>query len=135
MRTKRSNQDPCSSIDILYGAKTAVTGDTTFHGGLRVDGQVKGDITAEGEEDGTLVLSEHAEVVGNVTVAHLTVAGKLRGTVYCSQRIELLSTADVSGELHYKKIDIAPGASVTANLVCENKEEADKGAVTKLKAL
>jgi hypothetical protein len=30
-----------------------------------------------------------------------------------------LSTADVGGELHYKEIDIAQGATVNANLVCD----------------
>lgn len=133
--SKKSNQKPCNSIDILYGAQTTVKGNTTFSGGLRVDGQVKGNITAEDDDDSTLVLSEHAEVVGNVKVAHLTVAGKLKGKVSCSQRIELLPTADVSGELHYNEIDIAQGATVNANLVCENTEENEKGSVTNLKAL
>ncbi len=134
--TKKSNQKS-NTIDILYGAQTTVKGNTTFSGGLRVDGKVKGNITADAdsEDDSTLVLSEHAEVVGNIKVAHLTVAGKLRGKVSCSQRIELLSTADVSGELHYNEIDIAQGASVNANLVCENTEEAEKNSVTNLKAL
>jgi cytoskeletal protein CcmA (bactofilin family) len=132
---KKSNQKPCSAIGILYGAQTTVTGNTTFRGGLRVDGKVKGNITAGSENDSTLVLGEHSEMVGNVKVAHLTVAGKLRGNVYCSQRIELLSTADVSGELHYKRIDIAQGASVTAILVHEGDTQADPGAATKLKTL
>lgn len=132
---KKSNQKPCSAIDTLYGAQTTVKGNTTFHGGLRVDGEVKGNITAASEDDSTLVLGEHAEVVGNVKVTHLTVAGKLRGNVYCSQRIELLSTANVSGELHYKQIDIAQGASVTAILVHEGDTQTDQGAVTKLKTL
>ncbi len=123
--SKKSNRKPCRAIDIL-GAQTTVKGNTTFRGGLRVDGKVKGNITAESDDDSTLVLSEHAEVVGNVKVAHMTVAGKLRGNVYCSERIELLPTANVSGELHYKEIDIAQGASVTANLVCENTEAAEK---------
>lgn len=133
--SKKSNQKACNTIDILYGAQTTVKGNTTFSGGLRVDGKVNGNITADSTDDSTLVLSQHAEVVGNVKVAHLTVAGKLRGNVYCSERIELLPTADVSGELHYNEIDIAQGASVNANLVCENKEQTEKGSVTSLKAL
>ncbi len=132
---KKSNQKPCSTIDILYGAQTTVTGNTTFRGGLRVDGKVKGNITSDSKNDSALVLGEHAEVVGNVKVAHLTVAGKLRGNVYCSQRIELLSTANVSGELHYKQIDIAQGASVTAILVHEGDTQADQDSITKLKTL
>ncbi len=131
---RKSNRKSSSTIDILYGAQTIVKGDTFFHGGLRIDGKVKGNITRDSEDESTLVLSEHAEVVGNIKVTHLTVAGKLSGTVHC-ERIELLSTADVSGELHYKEMDIAQGASVNANLVCENTEETEKGSVTKLKAL
>ena len=130
---RKSNQKPSGTINILYGAQAIVKGDTFFHGGLRVDGKVKGNITADSEDESILVLSEHAEVIGNIKVAHLTVAGKLRGTVHC-ECIELLSTADVSGELHYKEMDIAQGASVNANLVCENTEAAEKDSVTHLKA-
>lgn len=114
--SKKSNRKSYSSVDIL-GAQTMVKGNTIFRGGLRVDGKVKGNITADSEDESTLVLSEHAEVIGNIKVAHMTVAGKLKGNVHCSERIELLSTADVSGELHYKEMDIAQGATVNANLV------------------
>ena len=113
---KRSNRKPCSTIDVL-GAQTTVKGNTVFRGGLRVDGKVKGNITADSKDESTLVLSEHAEVIGNIKVTRMTVAGKLKGNVHCSERIELLSTADVSGELHYKEMDIAQGATVNANLV------------------
>ena len=133
MPIKKSNRRPHRAIDIL-GAQTTITGNTSFHGGLRVDGKVRGNITAS-DDDSTLVVSEHADVVGDVRASHMTVAGKLRGNVYCSERIELLSTADVTGELHYKEMDIVQGASVTASLVRETREETDNGAVADLKAL
>ena len=46
-------------IDSLIGAGTQVEGNLRFTGGLRIDGEVKGNIeAADGASSSTLVLSE-----------------------------------------------------------------------------
>ena len=56
-------------IDSLIGAGTRVEGNIRFSGGLRIDGEVKGNVEAsEGASSSTLVLSEHARVEGIVSV-------------------------------------------------------------------
>lgn len=128
---KKVSDKPCSTIDTLIGVKTEIKGDIVFSGGLRIDGKVKGNITAKGDASSTLVLSEHAVVTGNVTVPHIVINGVVRGHIRSSERVELQAKADITGDLSYKTLEMALGASINGNLV---REDAEKGTVTKLKA-
>ena len=53
---KKSNRVQ-NSIDTLIGADTRVEGDIHFSGGLRVDGQIKGNVTEPADQASTLILS------------------------------------------------------------------------------
>lgn len=127
---KKIAEKPCNTIDTLIGVKTELKGDIVFTGGLRIDGKVKGNITAKGDANSMLVLSEHAVVTGNVTVPHLVVNGVIKGHVRSSERVELQAKADITGDLTYKTLEIALGASINGNLI---RDDAEKGTVTKLK--
>ena len=70
-----------SPIDSLIGAGTTIEGNITFTGGLRIDGHVKGNVTATGNKPGTLVLSELAKVEGEIDVAHVVINGTVAGPV------------------------------------------------------
>ena len=72
---------PVDTIDTLIGQKTMVKGDIEFSGGLRVDGQVKGNIIARDESNSTLVLSELSEIEGNISVPHVIVNGTVKGNI------------------------------------------------------
>jgi len=106
---------------------------------LRIDGKVNGSITAEADGTSTLVLSEHAMVKGDVTVPHMILNGKIKGNVVCAERIELQPKAEIIGDLHYKVIEMAEGASINGNLVRDSGEATDaeraKSGVTKLKSV
>jgi cytoskeletal protein CcmA (bactofilin family) len=122
---KKSNEKPCNTIDTLIGAKTELRGDIVFTGGLRIDGKIRGNIIAQGEGNSTLVLSEHAEVTGDVTVPHMIINGKIDGNVRANERIELQNKAEITGDVTYKVIEIAAGATINGALT----REGGKGAV------
>ena len=125
----KSKQKPCSTIDTLIGMTADLKGNIVFSGGLRIDGKVKGNITAEDDENSVLVLSEHAEVHGNVTVPHVISNGTIRGHVHCSVRIELESQAEIHGDVHYKILSVEHGAAIHGSLV----QQFDEDVVTWLK--
>ncbi len=135
---KTPTEKPCNTIDTLIGAKTDLKGDIVFSGGLRVDGKVRGNITAKGEGNSTLVLSENATVTGNVTVPHIITNGSIKGNVRAAERIELQSKAEIFGDVYYKVIEMALGAVVNGNLVRETvevgRDSTNKGTVTRLKS-
>lgn len=128
---KKPNEKPCNTIDTLIGATTEMKGDITFAGGLRIDGKVKGNITARADDNSTLVLSENAAVTGDVSVPHMIVNGKIKGNVRSVERLELQAKAEITGDVVYKVLEIAAGAQVTGGLTRVN----EKAEVVPLKAV
>jgi cytoskeletal protein CcmA (bactofilin family) len=129
---KAPAEKPCNTIDTLIGTKTDIKGDITFSGGLRIDGKIRGNITAKGDANSTLVLSENAQIIGNVTVPHVISNGSIKGTVRSSERMELQPKAEITGDVYYKVIEMALGACINGNLVREPLD-ANKAPVTRLK--
>lgn len=115
-----------SPIDSLIGAGTTIEGNITFVGGLRIDGNVKGNVKATGSKPGTLVLSELAKVEGEIDVAHVVVNGTVAGPVRATEYVELLPKARVTGDVAYKSIEVHVGAIVMGRLVYENPQKSDK---------
>ncbi|MBL8488582.1 MAG: polymer-forming cytoskeletal protein [Rhodocyclaceae bacterium] len=116
MFLKKANK-PQSRIDSLIGAGTRITGDIAFSGGLRVDGEVHGNVRAAGDGPSTLVISEHARIEGEVAVSHVVVNGTVVGPIASSEFLELQPKARVTGDVEYNTIEIHLGAIVQGRLV------------------
>lgn len=112
---------PQTRIDSLIGSGTHITGDISFTGGLRVDGEVTGNVRAESSQPSTLVLSEQARVQGAIEVSHLVVNGTVLGPVYASEYAELQTKSRVTGDVYYKTLEMHVGAIVEGKLVHQEK--------------
>jgi cytoskeletal protein CcmA (bactofilin family) len=105
-----------STIDSLIGIATTIKGDVHFKGGLRIDGQVTGNLTAETDKPSVLVISEHAKITGEVRAAHLIVNGEIIGDVYTTELLELQPKARITGNVYYKALEMHGGALVSGQL-------------------
>lgn len=114
---KDKSNKPQSRIDSLIGAGTKIEGDVTFVGGLRVDGEVRGNVRSTGDGGGTLVLSEHARIEGEIHVSHLVINGTIIGPVFSSEFLELQARARVTGDVQYNSLEMHLGAIVQGRLV------------------
>jgi len=103
-------------IDSLIGAGTSVRGDVSFTGGLRIDGQVAGNVVSANGEPSTLVISEPARVDGEVRVSHVVINGTVNGPVTANDYLELQSRARVTGDVAYKTLEMHVGAVVEGRL-------------------
>lgn len=117
---------PQSRIDCLIGEGTVVEGNVIFNGGLRIDGRIKGNVLAAGDQPSTLVLSERARVEGEIRVSHAVVNGTVMGPVYASEYVELQPKCNVTGDVHYKTLEIQLGAVVEGRLVHEGETQTQK---------
>jgi cytoskeletal protein CcmA (bactofilin family) len=110
-----------SPIDSLIGTGTIIEGNVQFTGGLRIDGQVKGNVkaAASSSKPGTLVVSELAKVEGEIDVAHVVINGTVAGPV--------------TGNVSYKSIEIHGGAIVMGQMIYESPQKTEK--VVELKTL
>ena len=113
----RRESKPQNRIDSLIGATTRIEGNVFFSGGLRVDGSVRGNVAALPDQPGTLVVSEHARVDGEVQAAHVVVNGTVNGPVDARETLELQAGSRVKGDIHYKSIEIQQGAVIEGRLV------------------
>jgi cytoskeletal protein CcmA (bactofilin family) len=116
----KKHSKPQTQIDTLIGAGTTVEGNLNFSGGMRIDGQVNGNVVAVPDKPSTLVLSEHAQVNGEVNVTHLVINGSISGPVFVSEYMELQSKAKVNGDVHYTTLEIQLGAIVDGRLIHTN---------------
>jgi cytoskeletal protein CcmA (bactofilin family) len=127
----KGGSKPHNNIECLIGAGATVEGNIIFSGGLRVDGRVRGDVIAVEGKPGTLVLSERAQIEGEIRVSHVVINGAVIGPVYATEYVELQPKANVTGDVHYKTLEIQLGAVVQGKLVYESEDKAEN--VVKLK--
>lgn len=117
MKFFQKSGKPQNRIDSLIGAGTTISGDISFTGGLRIDGEIKGNVHATGDLPGTLVVSEHARIEGEIKVSHLVVNGTVDGPVSATEFLELQPRARVTGDVEYNNIEMHLGAVVQGRLV------------------
>ena len=117
MFNKKKASSPQSSIDSLIGAGTRVEGNIIFSGGLRIDGEVRGNISSNNPQEGTLVISEKASVEGAIAVGHVVINGSVAGPVSAGVSLELLPAARVTGDVEYHQIEMQQGAIIQGRLI------------------
>ncbi len=103
-------------IRSLVGEGMSVRGDVAFTEGLRVDGQVFGDVLASGEGRSILVISDNARVHGRVSASHVIINGEVHGPISCTEMLELQPKARVVGDVRYELLEMHPGALVEGEL-------------------
>ena len=130
----RKSSKPRGDIATLIGAETSIQGDIEFSGGLRIDGNVRGNVIAIGENPSTLILSEQATIEGKVQVSHAVINGTIVGPIHAYEYLELQPKARVSGDVHYGVIEIKFGAMIEGKLVNQSSFESDDKVVEALSA-
>lgn len=106
-----------SHIDTLVGHETQMTGNMQFAGGLRVDGQIVGNVIEKRDHPSTLIISENGTVTGAVEASKLILNGAIRGPVKAAVFIELQSKARIIGDLYYKSLEMHTGAVIEGKLI------------------
>jgi cytoskeletal protein CcmA (bactofilin family) len=99
-------------IRSLIGEGTVVHGELRFEEGLRIDGEVHGDVVAVGDKRSLLVVSEKARVHGKVKGAHVIINGTVVGPVESDELLELQPRARIQGDVRYGMIEMHQGASI-----------------------
>jgi cytoskeletal protein CcmA (bactofilin family) len=104
-------------IKSLIAQGTHIEGNMKFNEGLRVDGEVFGDIQAVPEEDGSLlVISEAAVVQGAIEADHVIINGTVRGPVHARELLELQPKARIEGDVSYVALEMHQGATISGQL-------------------
>ena len=103
-------------IRTLIGEGTQIQGELRFTDGLRIDGEVIGDVVAAGDTPSILVISEKARVTGRVCGGHVIVNGQVNGPIQSNELLELQPQARIVGDVRYEVLEMHQGASIDGEL-------------------
>jgi len=109
----------------LIGPGTRIEGNVHFSGGLRIEGEVLGNVEVEEGASGTLFLSEQARVQGRVGVSNFVSSGTVVGPVVVSESLELQPSAKIEGDVEYEMIEMHQGAVIDGRLTHRGKSSVE----------
>jgi len=113
-------QPPIKSL-IAQGSR--IEGDLKFNDGLRVDGEVIGNISGSTEQPSILVISEEATVQGVIRADQVIINGTVRGAVHATELLELQGRARIEGDVYYKALEMHQGAVISGQLKPMDQDE------------
>jgi cytoskeletal protein CcmA (bactofilin family) len=93
----------------VVGKGARIEGNLISAGSLRIDGQIKGKITAEGD----VTLAPQSEVNADIKATNVTVGGTFKGNIQAANKAELASSGKVEGNVTSKVLVVAEGATFT----------------------
>jgi cytoskeletal protein CcmA (bactofilin family) len=114
-----SSKSESFSINTIIGPGTSVSGDVESGGFTRVDGNVQGNVKAKGR----VVIGERARMKSNISGTSITVGGVVFGNVLASERLIVLATGLVMGDIITRRIQAEEGCLIHGRvIVCQSEE-------------
>jgi cytoskeletal protein CcmA (bactofilin family) len=104
-------------LETFLGMNSSFKGELNVKGTLRVDGSVEGQLDAD-----YLILSESAEVKGEIRAKKIIVGGKMDGNVRAQELVEIKSKGKVLGDIFTPKLAIIEGAEFDGKVAMKKVE-------------
>jgi len=105
-----------AKLATLVAHNVHISGDLEFSEGLRMDGQVTGNVSGRPGEETLLVVSDQGAIRGNVSAYDVIINGCVTGDVTVAHFVELQSNARVLCNIYYQQLRMDIGATVEGKL-------------------
>jgi cytoskeletal protein CcmA (bactofilin family) len=96
-----------NSPQSVISSDVEITGTIRSTGSVRVDGKLDGELNCGGDA----VIGKTATIKGNLTVNAAIIEGTIHGNVTAKDRIELKSSARVTGDIKSKRLSVEDGVT------------------------
>lgn len=93
-------------LDTIIGKDTSFKGSLQAGGTLRIDGYFEGEITTKGN----IVVGENGVIKATIKGRNCTVAGEVNGDISAEQKLEIVSSGKVNGNIQCENLIIGEGA-------------------------
>ena len=100
-----ADRDDGHDVTVL-GRGARLEGDFVISGSIRIEGQFRGRIAAEG----SVTLSPGCEVEADIEGEDVSVGGRLKGNVVAKNRAEVTSAGWLQGDIASRALVVAEGA-------------------------
>ena len=92
-------------ITTTLGRETEFNGVMRFKDSLKIDGNFTGEIISAG----FLYIEQGATITANIRVGSVVVGGTVKGNIEATEKLEMLATGKVYGNIRTGKLKIADG--------------------------
>jgi cytoskeletal protein CcmA (bactofilin family) len=97
----------------VIGADAKFKGELSFEKGVRIEGSFSGHIKSKG----TLHIAEGARVDAQaIEASNVRVEGECKGNLFVAEKLHLMATAKMEGDLRTTRLEIADGAIFVGNV-------------------
>jgi cytoskeletal protein CcmA (bactofilin family) len=96
------------SVNTIIGPNSFVSGDVESGGFTRVDGSLRGSLSAKGR----VIVGEKARMKSGISGTSVTIGGVVLGNVLASEQVVILSTALVVGDVITRRIRADEGCLI-----------------------
>ncbi len=104
------------AIKSLIAVGCLIDGHFNFVDGLRIDGEVHGNVLGLPDAPSILVISESSTITGELEADHIIINGIVIGPVHARVMLELQPKARITGDVLYKALEMHQGALVDGRL-------------------
>jgi cytoskeletal protein CcmA (bactofilin family) len=105
----------------VIGMDNAFSGEFHSDGLLRIDGDYKGVVKGYG----VVLVGEKGRIVGDIYANSIRIGGKIKGNVYALERVDILSTGRLIGDMCTKKCLAEEGMVFSGQCVIASKKDID----------
>lgn len=102
---KNDDHKGVERISTTLGRETEFNGIMRFRDSLKIDGTFTGEIISAG----FLYVENGASITANIKVGSVVIGGTVKGNIEASEKLEMLSTGRVFGNIRTTKLKIADG--------------------------
>jgi cytoskeletal protein CcmA (bactofilin family) len=102
---KNEDHKGAERITTTLGRETDFNGVMRFKDSLKIDGAFSGEIVSTG----FLYVEQGASITANIRVGSVVVGGTVKGNIEATEKLEMLATGKVYGNIRTAKLKIADG--------------------------
>ncbi|HXF58156.1 MAG TPA: polymer-forming cytoskeletal protein, partial [Actinomycetota bacterium] len=115
-REVRRREGPGDEITVV-GRGARLEGTVVSAGSLRIEGNVKGKITAEGD----VILAPSSEVEADIQARSVTVGGRFKGNITVAGKAEVAREGRVEGNIRSKVLVVVEGAVFNGQSIMDSR--------------
>jgi cytoskeletal protein CcmA (bactofilin family) len=120
--TKKERRMESNEVTIV-GAGAKLEGTLVSAGSLRIDGQVKGQINA----DGDVTLSAQSQVEADIRAQNVSIAGRFKGNVIVKAKAHLARGGRIDGNVTSKSLVVEEGGILHGQSIMDPSAQAQGG--------
>jgi cytoskeletal protein CcmA (bactofilin family) len=119
----RAGEHEKNIINTIIGPDSFIQGNVNSGGFTRVDGALQGNLHARGR----VVVGENARMRSSITGTTVTIGGVVDGNILASERLVILPTAIVLGNIITRRLEAGDGCLIHGKVrVCGDDKSWDK---------